>query len=190
MKTTMRYGVLIGLSLAVIYCACGVAEAAGRLSVSVTINEGPSACTFTLLVSAANPGPIGGKAPGAVYTTGACGPAVDLPAGIYDVKVVNTTLWDKPEKWSRAINVADGVTKNVTLAFEAGNMNLNFSCTPCRAEVHPPGGGATLSSQCGTGSRQVSIGTYDVRFQLGPDLEVWKRGIVISKGDTRGVKPF
>ena len=190
MKTTMRSVVLIGLSLAAIWCVCGEAEAAGRLSVSTTINEGASTCTFTLFVSAANPGPIGGKAPGTAFTTGACGPAVDVPAGLFDVKAVNTTLWDQPEKWSRSIAVVEGATKNVALAFEAGLMNLNFSCTPCRAEVQKVGGGALLSSQCGSGSRQLSTGTYDVRFQLGPDLEVWKRGIVISKGATRGVKAF
>jgi hypothetical protein len=190
MKTTMQGGVLVALGLATILCVCGETQATGRLSVSVTINDGPAACTFTVFVSATNPGPIGGKAPGTVYTSGACGPAIDVPAGVYDVKAVNTTLWDQPEKWSRAIRVVDGGTQNVSLAFEAGNMNLNFSCTPCRAEVHRPGGGAALSSQCGSGSRQLSTGTYDVRFQLGPDLEVWRRGIVISRGRTRGVKPF
>jgi hypothetical protein len=190
MRTTLRGAVMMGSSLAVIWCVAAAAEAAGRISVSVTINEGPSACTFTVYVSATSPGPIGGKAPGTAYTTGVCGPAVEVPAGLYDVKAVNTTLWDQPEKWSRAITVAEGGTKSLSFAFEAGMMNLNFTCTPCRAEVHRAGEAASLSSQCGTGSRQLSTGTYDVRFQLGPDLEVWKRGIAITKNRTLAVKPF
>ena len=188
---TMRTQVLFGLSLTVLWCAGGPAEAAGRLAVSVTVNDvGPSTCSFTAFVSAASPGPIGGKAPGTAYTTGACGLAVDVPAGLYDVKAVYTPAWDQPEKWSKGIKVADGAQQNVTLAFETGNMNFTFGCTPCRAEVQKAGGGAPLSSQCGSGSRQLSTGTYDVRFQLGAELEVWKRGIDITKGRTRAVKPF
>lgn len=191
MKTTMRSRVLLGLGLAAICCADGMAEAAGRISVSVTANDvGPSQCSFTAFVSVASPGPIGGKPPGTAYTTGACGLAVDVPAGLYDVKAVYTPLWDQPEKWSRGVRVADGVTQNVTLAFEFGNMNFAFDCHPCRAEVQKTGGGAALSSQCGAGSRSLSIGTYDVHFRLGTELEVWKRGIEITKGHTRAVKPF
>jgi len=188
---TMRNRVLLGLGLAVLWCPGGPAEAAGRLGVSVTVNDvGPSQCSFTAYVSAANPGAIGGKAPGSVYTTGACGLAVGVPAGLYDVKAVYTPAWDQPEKWSKKIKVADGAQQNVTLAFETGNMNFTFGCTPCRAEVQKAGGGAALSSQCGSGIRQLSTGTYDVHFHLGPELEVWKRGIDITKGRTRAVKPF
>lgn len=190
MTGRLRGAGVVGLGVLSIWCSAGAAQAAGRISVSATINGGPSACTFTVFVAATSPGPIDGKAPGTVYTTGACGPAVDVSAGLFDVKIVNTTLWDQPEKWSRAIRVTDRVTKALSFSFEAGMMNLNFTCTPCRAEVHRAGEAASLSSQCGTGSRQLSTGTYDVRFQLGPDLEVWKRGIVITRGRTLAVKPF
>ena len=187
---TMRTQVLFGLSLTVLWCAGGPAEAAGRLAVSVTVNDvGPSTCSFTAFVSAASPGPIGGKAPGTAYTTGACGLAVDVPAGLYDVKAVYTPAWDQPEKWSKGVKVVEGAQQNVALAFETGNMNFTFGCTPCRAEVQKPGG-TKLSSQCGSGNRQLSTGIYDVRFQLGAELEVWKRGIDITKSRTRAVKPF
>jgi len=171
-------------------CGAGRLEAAGRLAVSVTVNDAVYQCSFTAYVSAANPGAIGGKAPGSIYTTGNCGLAADVPAGLYDVKVVHTPAWDQPEKWSKGVKVVDGATQNVTLAFELGNMNLTFGCTPCTAHVNKAGGGAELTSQCGSGIRQLSIGTYDVRFQLGAQLETWKRGIDITKGATRAVKPF
>jgi hypothetical protein len=190
MKTTLRVVSLLGLNLALIWCAAGGAEAAGKIAVSATINEGASACTFTVLVAATSPGPIGGKAPGAVYTTGSCGPAVDVPAGLYDVKIVNTTLWDQPEKWSRGVRVTDGATKSVAFAFEAGLMHLTFTCTPCVARIYKVGTTATMNSACEARSRQLSTGTYDAHFQLGSDLEVWKRGIAITKGRTQGVKPF
>jgi hypothetical protein len=106
------------------------------------------------------------------------------------VKVINTTLWDQPEMWKRSVEIRDGATKTAPFAFEAGFLNLVFDCSPCRAEVHPSVGDTPLSSQCGSGLRQISTGTYDIRYQLGPDLEVWKRGIVITKGQTVGVKPF
>lgn len=189
MRATGRMA-LLGLVAVVCVVGAGRLEASGRLAVSVTVNDAGYSCNFTAYVSPANPGAIGGKAPGSVYTTGGCGLAVDVPAGLYDVKVVHTPAWDQPEKWSHAVKVTDGATQNVTLAFELGNMNLTFGCTPCRAEVQKAGGGAALSSQCGSGIRQLSIGTYDVRFQLGSQLEVWKRGIDITKGNTRGVKPF
>lgn len=190
MRRAMRSAVLIATSVAMIWTVTGTAEAAGKITVTATINEGPSPCSFTLYVATVSPVPIGGKPPGTAFTTGACGPAIEVPAGLYDLKVVNTTLWDQPEKLSRGIRVSDGVTKTAAFAFEAGMMHLNFTCTPCRAEVHKVGATATMSSGCDAFSRQLSTGTYDVRYQLGPELEVWKRGIAITKGTTVGVKPF
>jgi hypothetical protein len=176
--------VLTGLAVvAVILSAPARSEAAGRLDVNGTNNDTRTQCSFTVFVSSASSGPIGGKAPGTQYMTGGCGLAVEVLAGLYDVKVVYPIAWDQPEKWIRKVQVTDGATQNVSGAFETGFMNFTFACTPCRAEIHKAGDAAVfLTSGCGGGSREISTGTYDIRFQLGAHL-------VLDCHNTRNVLP-
>ncbi len=155
------------------------ASAQARARIVADITENGSAAPGRFVVH----GP-GGEEVG----RGTCGSTVQVAPGTYDVVVYLEGAIDRPEKWTRGLQVSAGATARTTAAFQTGSVELRVTAGGRRAAatviVHRAGEDAEAATLGAGVPGVLSAGTYDfqVRYRA---QEQWLRSEELGTGARR-----